>query len=61
MSFIRWRDSYNTGIVQFDLEHHKIVELIDVMYSAVRDKSGKEVAEKACTELVAYTVYHFDN
>lgn len=61
MTVIRWRDSYNTGVAQFDREHHKLVELIDVMYGAVRDKSGKEVVAKACAELIDYTVYHFDN
>jgi hemerythrin-like metal-binding protein len=61
MTVIKWRDSFNTGVAQFDREHHKLVELIDVMFGAVRDGSGKEVAEKACAELVAYTIYHFDN
>ena len=61
MSCIKWRDSFNTGVAQFDREHHKLVELIDVMYQAIRDKSGKEVAAQACTELIAYTCYHFDN
>ncbi len=61
MTIIKWRDTYSTGVERFDLEHHKLVELIDVMYGAIRDKSAKEVAEKACTELVAYTIYHFEN
>lgn len=61
MAVIKWRDSFNTGVSQFDREHHKLIELIEMMHIAVRDKSGKEVAEKACNELVAYTVSHFDN
>ena len=61
MSVIKWRDAYNTGIAQFDKEHHKLVELIDTMYSAIRNGNDKEMTEKACTELVAYTIYHFDN
>ncbi len=59
MSVIKWRDSYNTGVAQFDQEHHKLVALIDVMYGVVRDKKGKEVVEKACADLVAYTLSHF--
>lgn len=61
MAVIKWRDAYNTGVGQFDREHHKLIELIEMMHSAARDKSGKEVAEKACDELLAYTVWHFDN
>ena len=45
MAVIKWRDGYNTGVAQFDMEHHKIVELIDSMYAAIRDKSGKEITE----------------
>jgi hemerythrin len=61
MALIKWREGYNTGIAQFDNEHHKIVELINLMFEAVRDKSGKEVTEKVCNDAVAYTGYHFDN
>ncbi len=61
MSVIKWRDAYNTGVEQFDREHHKIVELIDQMYFAIRDKSGRGVIEKACSDVLAYTEYHFAN
>ena len=61
MAVIKWQEGYNTGVAQFDNEHHKIVELIDIMFTAIRDKSGKEVADKACNDVLAYTGYHFDN
>jgi hemerythrin len=61
MSIIKWRDSYNTDVKQFDDEHHRIVELIDTMFVALRDKSGKEVFVKVCDELLLYTGYHFEN
>jgi hemerythrin len=61
MSVIKWREGYNTGVAQFDNEHRKIVELIDLMFAAIRDKSGKEIVEKVCNDVVAYTGYHFDN
>ena len=61
MTIIKWRSSYDTGVDQFDLEHHKIVELIDMMFSAVRDKAGKEVTEKVCNDILSYAEYHFAN
>ncbi|MBU1568372.1 MAG: bacteriohemerythrin [Proteobacteria bacterium] len=61
MSVIKWRDSYNTGVAQFDQEHHKIIELIDSMYVALRDKLGSEVVEKVCREAITYTEVHFTN
>jgi hemerythrin-like metal-binding protein len=61
MSIIKWRDAYNTGVAQFDREHHKLVELIGIMFEVVRDKSGKEMVEKAYQEVLSYTEYHFAN
>lgn len=61
MDVIKWRDSYNTGVQQFDIEHHKIVELINMMFVAIRDNATKEVSEQACEEVLSYTKYHFTN
>ena len=59
MKIIKWRNSYNTGIKQFDEEHHKIVDLIETMFTAIRDKSGQDVTEKVCADILSYTDYHF--
>ncbi len=61
MTIIKWRDAYNTGVEQFDMEHHKIVELIDIMYVAIRDQSSKQVVVEACENVLSYTDYHFTN
>lgn len=61
MTIIKWRDAYNTGVEQFDREHHKIVELANTMFEVVRDKNNKEITEKACSDVLEYTVYHFAN
>jgi hemerythrin-like metal-binding protein len=61
MSVIKWRDSYNTGVAQFDREHHKIIELIDAMYIALRDKQDKEITRHVCREAITYTETHFAN
>ena len=61
MTVIKWRDAYNTGIVQFDQEHHKLVALIDRMFFAIRDGSSKEITEQICADILAYTNYHFTN
>lgn len=61
MTVIKWRDAYNTGVEQFDQEHHKIVELIDIMFVAIRDKSEKEIILTACNDVLSYTDTHFAN
>ena len=59
MAVIKWRESYNTNVKQFDEEHKKIVELINTMFQAMRDKSDKEVTAKVCADLLSYTQIHF--
>ena len=61
MAVIKWRESYNTNVKQFDEEHKKIVELINTMFQAMRDKSDKEVTAKVCADLLSYTQIHFKN
>lgn len=59
MAVIKWRDSYETGVEQFDQEHQKLVALVNLMFEAIRDKSTEEVVAQASTELVTYAVEHF--
>ena len=61
MAVIKWRDSYNTGIDTVDEEHKKLVDLIEAMYTSIRDKEPKEAVEKVLTEIVEYTQIHFNN
>ncbi len=61
MAVIKWRDSYNTGVEAVDLEHRKLVELIEAMHTSVRDKEPKETVEQVINELVEYTQDHFKN
>jgi hemerythrin len=61
MAVIKWRESYSTGVEQFDKEHHKLVELINAMFEVMRDKRELEAVEKLLDELITYTQYHFDN
>lgn len=61
MNVIKWRDSYATGVEQFDREHHKIVELINAMFIAIRDQKSREEVEQLLDEVLSYTQYHFDN
>ena len=61
MTVINWRDSYNTGIQQFDSEHHKIVELINAMFEAIRDNKSKEIFEQIVTDVLLYIDTHFSH
>ena len=59
MAFIIWVDRYNVGIDEIDIQHKKLVELINVLFDTISLKDRKEALNKAFTELVNYTIYHF--
>ncbi|MBM9614003.1 bacteriohemerythrin [Desulfobulbus rhabdoformis] len=56
-----WKKSYLTGIAQIDREHHHMLELINVMYSALRKGASPHEVIEHCHELVAFTEFHFQN
>jgi hemerythrin len=61
MAVIKWRDSYNTGVEAVDLEHRKLVTLIEAMHTSIRDKEPKDSIERVVNEIVDYTQSHFVN
>jgi len=61
MTVIKWREGFETGVDQFDQEHKKLVELVNAMYIAMRDKANQGEIERIISELISYTGYHFDN
>lgn len=61
MAVIEWKDVYETGIVALDKEHRGLVEEINRLYEAVRDKRGEEILGDILNMLTAYTVDHFQH
>lgn len=61
MAVIRWRDTYDTGVEAVDLEHRKLVELIEAMHTSIRDNEPKGTVEQVINEIVEYTQDHFKN
>lgn len=56
----RW-EPYETGIVALDNEHRRLVEGVNQLYEAVRDKRGEEVLGEILTMLETYTIDHFQH
>jgi len=59
MAFIIWNERYDTGIEKIDLQHRKLVGLINVLFDAIPLKDRQEILNQTLTELVNYTIYHF--
>lgn len=61
MAVIGWKSIYETGIVALDNEHRGLIQEINRLYEAVRDKRGEAVLVDILTMLEKYTVDHFQH
>ncbi len=59
MAVIGWKEVYATGINSMDKEHRGLVDQINLLYVAVREKHGDEVIVPILVTLEKYTVEHF--
>ncbi|MFQ3573295.1 MAG: bacteriohemerythrin [Thermodesulfovibrionales bacterium] len=59
MALLSWGSLFETKIVEIDNQHKKLVELLNHVHDSVQNKKGKDIMNKALTELVNYTKDHF--
>jgi hemerythrin len=59
MSLITWNDSYSVKVKRCDQEHQKLFDLINLLFDAMREGRGGDVADRIVKELEAYTKSHF--
>ncbi|WP_320170817.1 bacteriohemerythrin [Maridesulfovibrio sp.] len=58
---ITWSDSaYSVGIRAIDIQHKKLVDMINGLHKAMRDRASERVMKKLVEELKNYTVEHFN-
>ena len=57
--FVAWKDSYSVGIESIDLQHKKLLHLINQLQTAVDFSTGEQFERDALDELVDYTKTHF--
>lgn len=60
MSIFPWMDKYSVHVEQIDLQHKKLVELLNTLAEAMSKGKGNVVLNSIFSELVEYTVYHFE-
>ncbi len=59
MAFINWEEKYSVGIPSIDLQHQKLIGLINQLYEAMREGKGKNILLETLQETIKYTNYHF--
>ena len=59
MPLIQWSDALSVNVKEIDLQHQKLVGMINDLNDAMREGKGKEVLGKTINELVSYAAAHF--
>jgi hemerythrin len=59
MALVTWNDNLSVNVEEFDLQHKKLISLINELNDAMSVGKGKDVLEKIVNDLVRYTVTHF--
>jgi len=59
METIVWKEEFNIGIQEIDLQHKHLVNLINAMNLLAINKSDYIEVEFVFNQLVEYTQYHF--
>jgi hemerythrin len=59
MALFVWNDSYSVNIREIDEQHKKLIMLVNVLHTSMKEGKGKEVIGEILDELVKYTSYHF--
>lgn len=58
MDLIKWRESYETGISSMDMQHRKLIELINELYKELRKEESYQSVEDILAEMTTYAEKH---
>ncbi len=54
-----WSDKLSVGIEEIDAQHRVLVDLLNELYRAIKERQGSEAALEILGRLVEYTRIHF--
>ncbi len=59
MAFFEWSEDLSVNVKEIDLQHKKLIEMINSLNEAMLAKKGREAQKAAIDAMVDYTVSHF--
>lgn len=59
MALFNWTEAYSVGIMTIDVQHKRLVEMINSLHDAMRTGKGNDVTAKMVNEMAVYAVRHF--
>jgi len=59
MAFLDWKEEYGVKIREIDMQHQKLVAMLNGLYEALKKGEGREALGATLSGLVGYTKTHF--
>lgn len=59
MAFFDWKEEYSVNIREIDMQHQKLVALLNDLYEALKKGEGIDALGRILSDLVRYTKTHF--
>lgn len=59
MAYLIWDEKYSVGVREVDLQHKKLVELINGLHDAMKAGKGKDALARVLQDLINYAASHF--
>ncbi|HET6720510.1 MAG TPA: bacteriohemerythrin, partial [Rhodocyclaceae bacterium] len=56
---LEWQDSFSVGIKEVDDQHRTLVELLNQLHTAIRERRGSDACRETLDRLAEYTITHF--
>lgn len=61
MSVIKWRDSFAIGVESMDKQHKHLIDIINRLYTIIREDREDDSLEKIIDEMHAYAEKHLQD
>ena len=58
-AFIIWNESYSVGISKIDVQHKKLIDILNNLYESFVDQTTGQKIELILMDLADYADYHF--
>ena len=59
MPIVTWSDEYNVNVEEIDLQHRRLLELVNNLHASVEARKEKDDLKAMLVELVEFTAEHF--
>lgn len=59
MTLITWNDTLSVGVNEIDLQHQKLVQLINGLHEHMLKGGAHDIMQKVLDRVIQYTVMHF--